>query len=144
MIGVIKVGRTREFVTDRERLLMRSSTELNKLTPIQRAVFFRDLRRKGFALIDALAFFIQHLPEKQQARLFTSNMLQPLIHNLVGKDLKDKERTNRHYQLAQLLAIYGLNVCQDRITKRNPDAAPLIFRTFNESRELIRLVALIT
>jgi len=136
------VGRTREFVTDRERQLLRSSTEMKKLTPIQRAVFFRDLRRKGFALISALAFFIQTLPEKQQARLFTSKTLQPLIHNLVGKDLKDKERTSRHYELAYLLAIYGLNICQDKITKRNPDAAPLIIRTFNESRELIRLVAL--
>jgi len=99
-----------------------------------------NIRQRALAFLQELPFLAKDLPEDQQAQIFTEKTLRPFIHNLVGKDVKEEKRTDRHYQLVQLFGVYGLNVCQDRLTKRNPDAFNLIVRTFNDVRELVSLV----
>jgi len=97
------------------------------------------LRRRISAILEQLSYLARELPEEQQSQIFTDESLEPLVVNMLGWELKDR-RTDRHYELAELFATYGLNVCQDRIAGRNPDAGRLIYRAFGEARELIQLV----
>lgn len=98
------------------------------------------IRDRTTRVLEDLTVLAKILPEDQQTRIFAREDLQPFIHQLLGKDLNDEVRTNRHYDLAELFATYGLNVCQDRIAGRNPDAGRLILRAFSDARELIQLV----
>jgi hypothetical protein len=108
------------------------------LEPRDRKHLF-DIRERVRTVLQDLVILAQKLPEDQQEQIFTEESLEPLVVNLLGWELKDR-KTDRHYQLADLFATYGLNVCQDRITGRNPDAVRLILRAFNDARELIQLV----
>ena len=133
------MGRTREFLTDKERLLLQTEKELENLTPQQKRDFFKDLRRKTTAMMEALAFLADYLPDEQQTQVFTRESFDPLVCNIIllGKDLRQNPRTERHYRLARLFAECGLNVCQYKIQSENPDVSSLVVKTFNEVRQMI-------
>jgi len=106
------------------------------LSNTDRIRLFR-LRLRVTKVLGDLAFLGKTLPEDQQKKIFTWETLQPLVHNLVAKDLKHKDRSRRHYQLAYLFAQYGLNVCQDKVIERNPDTFSTVVENFNGVREMI-------
>jgi len=100
----------------------------------QRLFRLRDRFKK---VRDDLIYLANTLPEEQQEQMFTAEVFQPFIHNLLGKDLKVNDRTERRYQLARLFADYSLSVCQDRIQSRNPDAWSFTVKAFNDTRTAI-------
>ncbi len=111
----------------------------NLKTPLtaKDAMRLMDVRRRVKITLDELTLLAATLSEEQLSQIFSAKDLQPLIHNLVGMDLKQK-RTDRHYEVASLLAFYSLKVCKDKTLERNPDVFRLVDRTFDDVRGMLR------
>jgi len=132
---VIRMPRTREFLTDRERFLLRSPGELMKLNPGKRAGLFRDARLKGLRMIEALTFLAEHLPEKQLSRIFRPSTVLPLVYHLLGRELKAK--SDRRYQLARLLAESSLPMLREKMDK---PLESFLWTDFLRVEEMIRTI----
>jgi len=87
-------------------------------------------------LKEDLPLIIKSLPEERLSKIFTAENLMPLVHILVGWDLKLQERTIRHYQIARLFAESSLSIWEAKVSKSNP-ASNLIRRAFNDVLTLI-------
>ena len=132
----LSMARPKEFGVLRENDEKWIASLGKPLSNTDRVRLFR-LRLRVIKALGDLAFLAQVLPEDQQNKMFSWEPLQRLVHNLVGKDLKHKDRSRSHYQLAYLFAQYGLNVCQDKVIERNPDTFSTVVQSFNDVREMI-------
>ena len=104
-----------------------------------KSIYYKRIEAYSIAALQDLTFIAEHLPEDRCDRIYTRENFDPLVCSaiLLGKDLPQNPRTERHYQLARLFAECGLNVCQEKIHSRNPDAVSLVAGAFNEVRQVI-------
>jgi hypothetical protein len=73
------------------------------------------IREYSLGALEDLGLAAKLLPDGQVGEIFTvaNRDLRDLIGGLIGKD--EPQRSERHYQLARLLAIESLNVLDDKI-----------------------------
>jgi len=141
----IRMPRTREFLSSRERTLLTSSEEFYRLTPQERASLFRDLRLKAIVMkgdiimggmIEALAFLAVHLPEKQRAKVFTPEVVNGLVESFLGLTLE--MRTDRHYQLAQTVAVKSLSILKQKLNEEK--FGPILSKDLERIQDIVRLI----
>jgi len=128
----------REFLTDRERLLLGSPEEMGKLRPPEKAEFSRGIREKGFGMIEYLVFLAQNLPktklgEKQFDKIFSSNTVE-LVRALIGYKVIASKRKLSQYRMAQILADDCITICEQnvRIFEGTKDVAPILQDVFGK------------
>jgi len=99
-----------------------------------------NLRHRTMTFLQELSSLTKELPEDQQAQIFVTNKLQPLIDGLLGKHLQ--RTTVRHFELAKFFIDTSIPICQESLDFwLGPKTARYLNRILLETREMLDAVA---
>jgi len=100
-----------------------------------------NLRQRALMFLQELSLLARELPEEQQAQIFTEKTVQPFVHNLLGKDLKEETRTDRHFWLAKRFIQEAIPICAEHLPPKISAYPNLLYGKFVEVLQLIAAIS---
>ena len=100
-----------------------------------KSLYYGRIEKYSLAALEDLALVAELLPEERLSKIFTPAKILPLIYHLLGRELKEK--SERRYQLARLLAEWSLPMLREKMDK---PLESFLWKDFLRVEEMIRTI----
>jgi hypothetical protein len=93
------------------------------------------LRGRARAALEDLSYLAETLPEDQQEQVFTPVSILPFVYALLARG--KREKTERHYRLAAMLAEWSIPIMKDKL---DTSLGSFLWKDFLRVDEIIRMI----